>query len=464
MTIPNIIEHDAIAQLRQQVVGNVLLPGDTHYDEARVGFNLVNDQRPAVIVVAQDAHDVALAIRFANRTERAIGIMSTGHGYILPADDAVLIVTSQLNEIAINAEEETVVVGAGLHWGTVLEVAQQHGLTPLLGSSPTVGVVGYTLGGGMGWLARKYGLALDSVIYFEIVTASGELVRASASENSDLFWALRGGGGNFGVVTAIKFRLYPVTTVYGGNLFYGIEDARAVFQRYREWVRNAPDELTSSVLVMNFPPIPEMPDILRGKSYVMVRGCYAGDLNEGAALLQYWRAWKTPVIDDFKVMPMMDIATVSSDPVNPLPGLGIGQWLHEINDDVIEAICAHVPGHTPVVFAEIRHAGGAIAAADKDTAAYGNRDALYSLSMIGVTPTQEAQEGYLAYANMIKVAMKSAATGGVYLNFVDGKSAREQTAAAYSAESYERLQSIKGKYDPENRFHHSFDLTPVKDR
>lgn len=464
MTFPNIIEHDALAQLRQQVTGDVILPGDAQYDDTRVGFNLVNDQRPAVIVVAKNAHDVVHAVNFANHVERAIGVMSTGHGYILPADDAVLIVTSQLNEIAINAEEQTAVVGAGLRWGAVLDVAQQHGLAPLLGSSPSVGVVGYTLGGGMGWLARKYGLATDSVIYFEIVTASGELVRASVSENSDLFWALRGGGGNFGVVTAIKFRLYPVTTVYGGNLFYAIEDARAVFQHYREWVKNVPNELTSSVLVMNFPPIPEMPDILRGKSYAMVRGCYAGDIAEGAALLQYWRDWKTPIIDDFKVMSMADIATVSSDPVNPLPGQGTGLWLHEINDDVIESICTNVPGHTPVVFAEIRHAGGAIAAVDEDAAAYGNRNAAHILSMIGVTPTEEAQAGYLAYTSMIKTAMKSAATGGVYLNFIDGKPACEQTQAAYSTRSYERLQNIKGKYDPENRFRHSFALKPENHR
>lgn len=458
MTMPKTIELHALNQFRRELAGELIFPSDIQYDAARQGFNLTMDQYPEMIVIAQSSEDVALTIQFANEFGYSVGMMSTGHGVVLPADNAILVIMSQLNQIEIDPDEQTAVLGAGLRWGAVLEATQQFGLAPLLGSSPTVGIVGYTLGGGMGWLARKYGLATDSVIYFEVVTSDGQQVRASATENSDLFWALRGGGGNFGVVTAMKIKLYPVSTVYAGNLFYAIEDAKEVFEFYRQWIIGMPDEMTSSVVVMNFPPIPEMPDILRGKTYVMVRGCYCGDVSDGEAIVQYWRAWKKPIIDDFKVMAFSAAASISSDPVDPLPGLSTGAWLHEINDDVIQAICNNVPGHTSVVFAEIRHAGGAIARVDESTAAYGNRDAQHILQMIGITPTPEAQENYHAYTDMIKQAMASALTGGVYLNFVDGKAAREKTQAAYSEANFRRLQSLKSKVDPKNNFRYSFDL------
>ena len=225
----------------------------------------------------------------------AVAVKATGHGVIREANDSLLIVTSELTDVRVNADAQTAWVSAGTKWGRVLEETQAVGLAPVLGSSPDVGAVSYTLGGGMGWLARKYGISADSVNQFELVTADGNLVHASAAENADLFWALRGGGGNFGVVTAMEIRLYPVTKVYGGNSFYPIEKAKEVYARYRNWIVNAPDELTSSVLIMNFPPFPQIPERLRGQSFVMVRGCYCGPLEQGKELLKYWRDWQSPI-------------------------------------------------------------------------------------------------------------------------------------------------------------------------
>ncbi|MCB1376466.1 MAG: FAD-binding oxidoreductase, partial [Rhodobacteraceae bacterium] len=196
------------------------------------------------------------------------------------------IVTARMTDVQVNVTAQTAWVEAGAEWGMVLEKTQAVGLAPLLGSSPNVGVIGYTLGGGMGWLARQYGLATDSVQRFEVVTADGEVRTVSRSEHPDLFWGLRGGGGSLAIITSVEMQLYPVTTVYGGNLIYPASMAREVILRYREWIKDAPDALTSSFAIMNFPPIPAVPDFLRGKSVIMVRGCYTGSVEEGEALIR----------------------------------------------------------------------------------------------------------------------------------------------------------------------------------
>jgi FAD/FMN-containing dehydrogenase len=279
----------AAERLERQIGGEVFVPGDAGYDDARKAWNLTVDQRPAVIVVAESAADIVQAVRFAGEEGLGIAVQATGHGVSRPANDSLLIITSRMTKVYVDAASQSAWIESGAKWGVVLEQAQAVGLAPLLGSTPDVSAVGYTLGGGIGWLARKYGLSADSVHFFEMVTADGRLLRVSPTENSDLFWGLRGGGGSFGVITGMEVQLYPVTTIYGGNLFYPVEQAKAVYTRYREWIANAPEELTSSVLIMNFPPIPQVPELLRGQSFVIVRGAYAGRVEEGEALLKFWR-------------------------------------------------------------------------------------------------------------------------------------------------------------------------------
>ena len=455
------ISHDALLKLQAVTQGEVMTPDDPGYDQARMNWNVNVDQYPAVIVAARNTNDVVQAVRFAIAHKLQIAVKSTGHGALVPINDGLLLVTSQMTAVEIDADNQTARAEAGAKWGMVLQPAQQFGLAPLLGSSPEVGVIGYTLGGGMGWLARKYGMAVDSVISFEIVTPAGELVQASATENSDLYWALRGGGGNFGVVVAMTMRLYPVATVYAGNLYYPISLAREVYQRYREWVKTAPYELTSSVVMMNYPPLPQLPDVLRGQTYIQVRGCYTGPVEDGESLLSFWRDWQTPVLDDFKARPFSEAALISNDPVDPMPAAVSGGWLREIDDTVIDALIESVPptdGPPLLVFAEIRHAGGAIKGLNRTETAFSLRDADFLLEMISVTPTPEAHTAVLQYTNGIKQRIASALTGGIYMNFTDGAEARADAPKGYTAEAYTRLQQVKAAYDPDNRFDHSFNL------
>ncbi|MBE2223984.1 MAG: FAD-binding oxidoreductase, partial [Anaerolineae bacterium] len=333
-------------------------------------------------------------------------------------------------------------------------------------SSPTVGAVGYTLGGGLGWLGRKYGLSADNVLAFELVTADGQVRRASASENSDLFWGLRGGGGSLGIVTRMTIRLFPVTQVYAGNLFYPASIAQDVFRHYRDWTVNAPDELTSSVLVMNFPPIPEMPDFLRGQSFAMVRGCYCGAVADGEALLRHWRDWQPPLIDDFKEIPFSEAATISNDPVDPLPGFNSGAWLRELSDEAIEALVTFTLGDSgppPLMFAEVRHAGGAIGRVDGKTAVYGNRDAEFLISLVGVVPTGEVQQVLMTYTGQLMDVIRPWLTGGVYMNFLEGVESQQRIRDGLAAGGYARLSQLKAQVDPNNLLRFGFNVSPASE-
>ncbi len=450
------------AQLQMQVQGQVITPEDPGYDEARLAWNRRVEQHPAVIVVAVSAQDVATAVTFAQEQRMGVAVQGTGHGNVRPADDCVLILTREMNGVTVDPDAQTARVEAGVKWGAVLAKAQQHGLAPLLGSSPTVGAVGYTLGGGLGWLGRKYGLSADNVLAFELVTTDGQLRRAAADENSDLFWGLRGGGGSLGIVTSMTIRLFSVTQVYAGNLFYPASMAQEVFRHYRAWIADAPDELTSSVLIMNFPPIPDLPDFLRGQSFALVRGCYCGPITEGEKLLRHWRDWLPPLIDDFKTIPFSAAATISNDPVDPMPGFTSGAWLRELSDDTIDAIVRYAAGlddPSPLVFAEVRHAGGAIKRVGKETAVYGNRESELLLSLVGVAPTPEAHQYLVAYTGQLKEALRPSLTGGVYMNFLEGVESQQRIRDGLTAGGHERLTTLKAQLDPGNLFCYSFNIS-----
>lgn len=451
-----------LEQLQADVIGAVLVQGDSGYDAARSAWNLNVEQRPAVIVLAQAVADVVAAVRYARQTGLGIAVQATGHGVVRAADDALLIVTAGLKDVQIDEGMATARVEAGVRWGEVLEHAQRAGLAPLLGSSPHVGVMGYTLGGGMGWLARKYGMALDSVLAFEVVMPDGRLVHASAREHTDLFWGLRGGGGALGIVTAMEIALYPVTTVYGGNLFYPAALAKAVLTRYRDWVQTLPDAMTTSVVIMNYPPIPAVPEALRGQTMVIVRGCYAGDVAEGQRLIDEWRTWHAPQIDAFRAMPFNEVAAISMDPVDPMPSKHTGAWLSGLSDAAIDALVrGGVPQNEPLplVFIELRHAGGAIAR--HGGAAFSHRNGVFNLFINGLTPTPEAKAAFTRHTDAIKAQLQPVMTGGVYLNFLEGEEAQRRTQDGYSPEAYARLTALKTAIDPTNRLAYSYNVQPV---
>lgn len=454
----------SLARLEVAVNGTVISPDEPRYDAVRKAWNLAVDQHPAAIVFAENTSDVVRAVRFARNEGMGVAVQSTGHGNVRPADDCLLILTSHINDVQVNADSQVAWIESGAKWGRVLEKTQRFGLAPLLGSSPDVGAVGYTLGGGMGWLARKYGLAADSVRYFEAVTADGQMVRASDIEHTDLFWGMRGGGGSLGIVTGMEVQLFPVTTVYGGNFYYPIGQATEVITRFRNWIAAAPDELTSSIVIMNFPPMPGLPEFLRGQSFVMVRGCYCGPVEDGEALLQSWRDWQAPLVDDFKVMPFSKVASISNDPIDPLPGLSSGAWLRNLSDEAIEIVSRYGAGQdgpSPLTMTEIRHAGGAISRADPHFNAYSNRAETLHMQLVGVTHTPEERRYLQHYVEQFKAELRPYLSGAVYMNFLEGRESQERIQDGFSPEAFRRLRELKAKYDPDNRFGFSFNILPT---
>lgn len=450
---------DAVQQLGQQVKGSIFTAGEEGYEKTRWGFNLSNDQHPAVILVAQDAADVIAGVRFAAEAGLNIAVKSTGHGMQLPANDALLVVTSAMKGVSVNVEAQTVRAEAGAVWKDVVDVVSPHGLAPLLGSSPHVGVVGYTLGGGIGWLARKYGLAADSVRSIDVVTADGVLRRASPTENNDLFWGLLGGGGNFGVVTAIEFNLYPVATLYGGFLLYPGEPAHDALRFYRDWTKSLPDELTSSIAVIKIPDMPQMPDAIRGKTHIFMRAAYIGDASEGASYIQKWLDWNSPSQNTFREMPFSDVGTISNDPVDPTAGYGSNEMFDELSDEAISIIVRHATNkQSPIILHELRHAGGAVTRAAADSNAIGNREAQFFFQLGGPLFTPDAKAASMAYIQQIKTDLQASLRGGVYLNFMSGSEAGSRAKDAYLPETFDRLLALKAKYDPENQFRFSYQL------
>ena len=285
MNITDTIAGRGLQALRAAVAGQVFVPGQAGYDQARRTWNLAVDTRPAVVVDAGSAADVAQAVRYARAHGMRIAPQGTGHGAepLEPLHGAMLLRTTRMRQVRIDPATCTARAEAGATWADVTVPAGQHGLAALAGSSPDVGVAGYTLGGGLGWLARRYGLAANSVTAAELVTPGGDLVRADAGHESDLFWAVRGGGG-VGVVTALEMRLYPVGELYAGDLFFPIQRAAEVLHAWRDWTATVPDEVTSLAHLLRFPPLPEIPAPLRGRAFAVVEAAYLGDAGAGAEL------------------------------------------------------------------------------------------------------------------------------------------------------------------------------------
>jgi hypothetical protein len=455
-----IIDRLVLERFRAGLQGTAYVPGEEGYDEARMAWNLNAHQHPALVVLAAGAADVIATVRLARDEGLGVGVMVTGHGVASPCDGGVLINTSRMRGVRVDPEAQTARVEPGALWADVIPEAQAFGLAGLVGSSSGVSVVGYTMGGGFGWLGRKYGFNADSVREADVVTADGELLRVSAYEHPDLFWGLKGGGGNFGIVTSMEFALYPLTTVYGGNLFYPLERTSEVLDLYVRWIEMLPDEMTTAIAFMNFPPLPELPEPLRGGSFVSVRGCYCGDpVEAGEELLRPWREFGAPQVDTFGVMPYQQMDMISMDPVDPIGAYThvelLGDLTPEATDKLVQL--TGVESESPLVMLELRQLGGALARPPADLSPIGRRDSRFIMFGLGISPTpertpevaQRVQE-HLAY---VAEEMRPYETGATYVNFLDfGDWTPERTRASYSPEDWERLVELKDRYDPENLF------------
>jgi hypothetical protein len=448
MSTSNAVTYGTTQTLRAAIAGEVFVPGDPGYDQARRAWNLAVEERPAVVVVARSDTDVARAVRFARAQGIRIAPQGTGHGAepLEPLDGAMLLRTSRMRSVRIDPAAQTARAEAGALWQDVTVPAGEHGLAALAGSSPDVGVTGYTLGGGMGWLARRYGLAANSVTAAELVTPDGRLVRANAEHEPDLFWAVRGGGGSVGVVTALEMRLYPVRELYAGVLFFPIQRTAEVLHAWREWTGMVPDGVTSIGRILRFPPLPEISEPVRGRAFALVEAAYLGDEGSGAELIGPLRQLG-PELDTFATIPAPALQQLHMDPSQPVPNQGDGAFLADAPAAAIDAVVALAgpDADTPLASVEIRHLGGALARAASDGGAQPSIDAKYVMFAGGVTPTPELASAVRGRAQAVKDALAAWHSGYDYYNF-------EETPAGASAvlppASYHRLQKIKASYDP----------------
>lgn len=463
-----IIQGSALEVLRAGLRGEAYTPDEEGYDEAVRAWNLSAVQRPALVVVAGGAADVMAAVRFAREGGMGVGVMATGHGVGVSCDGGVLINTSRMRGVRVDPVARTARVEAGALWKDVMPEAQAHGLAGLVGSSSGVGVVGYTMGGGFGWLGRKYGLNSASVRGADAVTADGELLRVSADEHPDLFWGLGGGGGNFGIVTSLEFDLYPLTTVYAGNVFYPVERAAEVLDLYARWSAELPDEVTTSVAFLNIPPLPFVPEPLRGKSVVTLRACYCGEkLKDGEALIRPLREMGEPIMDTFSVMPYAAMDAISMDPVDPMGAVQHSEMLRDLTPEAIDTLVrvAGAGSGSPLIMLEIRQLGGALARTPGRLCPMGRGEARFSMNMVGAAFTPEMAEGVKAHVFRVTEATRGFQTGDTYVNFMELDGAgEERVRAAYPPEDWERLVALKDRYDPENLFRFNRNIAPSSGR
>ena len=458
------IDRSTLEELRAGLRGAAYTPGEEGYDEGRQAFNLNAHQHPALVVMAAGAADVIAGVRLARERGLGVGVLATGHAVANPCDGGVLINTSQMRGVRVDPKAQTARVEAGALWRDVIPEAQVFGLAGLQGSSSGVSVVGYTMGGGFGWLGRKYGFNADSVREADVVSADGEPLRVSAYEHPDLFWGLKGGSGNFGVVTSLEFALYSLTTVYGGNLFYPVERAPEVLELYSRWAETLPDEMATAVAFMNFPPLPMIPEPLRGGSFVSVRGCYCGDPPEaGEELLGPWREFGEPEVDTFGVMPYRQMDMISMDPVDPIGAYTHIELLGELSPEAITKLVevAGVDSNSPLILLELRHLGGALERPPADLSPIGRRNSRFTMEGVGATPTPEVAQAVQAHLAYVAEEMRPYETGATYVNFLDLDGATpERVRAAYSPEDWERLVELKNRYDPDNLFRFNRNIPP----
>jgi FAD/FMN-containing dehydrogenase len=442
------LSSQAAAKLQWAIAGDVILPRQRGYDEARRAFNLTTDQRPAVVVIPRSAADVAEAVKCARSAGMRIAPQGTGHGSapVESLTGAMLIRTVHMRRVEVDPDDRTARAEAGAQWRDVTVPAADHELAALAGTSPNVGVAGYTLGGGVGWLARRYGLAANSVTAADIVTPEGRLVRTDADHEPDLLWAIRGGGGSVGVVTALEMALYPVRELYAGVLFFPAERSSQVLQAWRQWTDALPDEVTSLGRIMRMPAGPPVPEQLRGRTVVMVEAACLGDAEAGAELIKPLRQLG-PELDTFAATSAPGLGRLHMDPDEPVPFQGDGTLLADVPAEAIDTLLslAGPDADTPLDSVEVRHLGGALARDAPDAGAQPAISAGYLMFTSGLTPTAERADAVRAHARALRDALSP------WQADYDLLTLRESPAPASSVlppAASGRLREIKAAYDP----------------
>jgi FAD/FMN-containing dehydrogenase len=448
--------------------GDVIVPDHHDYDDARAVWNAAIDRRPRLITRCSGTADVAAAVRFARDRDLEIAVRGGGHNVAGTAvcDGGIVIDLSAMRAVSVDPVERVALVQGGALWGDVDHETQAHGLATTGGIVSHTGVGGLSLGGGIGWLMRKHGLTVDNLVQAEVVTAEGDIIRASANDHPDLFWALRGGGGNFGIVSTFRFALHPVgPTVIAGPVFWAAEDTADVLRFYREFASDAPDELGNVVRLGTIPPLPAVDEDLHYRPAIAVASCYVGPVEDGERAVRALRQFGTPLVDLVGPTLYVDHQRSIDDTV---PHGWHYYWkatnLTRLSDEVIDALADHAyAASSPRSYAAIFHMGGAVARVPHDATAYANRDVGHNMSIDAVWLPDESGEhadAETAWARGFLEALQPHGAG-VYVNFLDADDDTSRVREAYGDDTYRRLAEVKAKYDPENVFHNNKNIRPT---
>jgi FAD/FMN-containing dehydrogenase len=437
--------------LRDRVIGAVLEPMDAGYLEAVTGWALKDRHRPIAVVVAQTRDDVTATVNFARANGLTFSVQSTGHGSVRANRGGLLLNISSLTGIQIDPEAKTATVEAGVTWAQLLEAARPHGLTGLVGDTPSVGVIGFTLGGGMGWFGRQYGLACDSLLEVELVTADGELRVVNAKSDHELFWALRGGAGGFGVVTRMTLRLYPVAQTFSAQLIFPMQHARGAWIAYRDLLKNAPDAMTSRVMVMRGPDIEAMPPFLRNRTALMLQLCYTGDHEEGRRVLEPLLGLPGSIAEIVQPVAPADLGAFFGAPPAPVKAPGRAEQLPRVTDETIDALLALASTEpAPPFLLEVRHLGGAVGDVPVNATAFAHRKAAFLANFHALPPVPVLEEPAQAMTEAFTNITARFASGEVMPNFLNGDEGALRDSAAYPGIHGILLHQAKRKYDPTN--------------
>jgi hypothetical protein len=457
------LDASALDELERSFRGQLVRSGEPGYDEHRRVWNGSIDRSPALVARCTGVADVVAALRFAEGAGLPVAVRSGGHSFpgLSVCDGGVVIDLARMKGIRVDPEARTARAQAGVLWGELDRETQEFGLATTGGIVTHTGVAGLTLGGGIGWLQRKHGLTIDQLLSVDLVTADGELVKASEAENTDLFWGLRGGGGNFGIVTEFEFRLHPVgPIVFAGPIFWPMEQAPELLRFYREWSAEAPDELMTIVVQRKAPPLPFVPAELHGKPVVSVVCCYAGDLEEGEEVVRPLKGWGSPVIDLCEAKPYVAHQAMFD------PSFPHDWWYYmracdvaELSDQVIDISVEHaLQIRSPLTAFPIWQLGGAVARVADEETAFNGRDAGHTFNITAVTATAEGFDAEREWVRSFSSALAPHQTS-VYVNFLM-EEGQERVRQAYGDEKYDRLRALKRKYDPGNFFRHNQNIPP----
>lgn len=443
-----------IRDFNAQLRGDLIRQGDPYYEKARKVFNGMIDKQPALIVRCVGVADVIAAVHFAHEAEMPVSIRGGGHGVVGNAvcDDGIVIDLSSMKSVRVDPEKRMACAEGGVTWGEFDHETQAFGLATTGGIVPSTGIAGLTLGGGMGYLNRKYGLACDNLMSADVVTADGRFLTTSAEEHDDLFWGLRGGGGNFGVVTSFQYRLHPVGPVLGGEIVYPLDQANKVLRFYRDWSSSAPDELRADATLLSGPDGSALDIIV----------CYCGKLEEGEKVLLPLRSFGSPLIDTVAAVPYATVQNFLTEVFQP--GF-LHYWksgfIQTFSDDAIEAIVEFFTSTAPGFFAAvaIEHLGGAVTRVGPQDTAFNHRAAQHSLLVLRMWQDPADSEANVEWGRRCFRVAEPFLKGGAYVNYL-GDEGEARVRAAYGA-NYDRLALIKKKYDPTNFFHHNQNIKPV---